>query len=195
MKGLYPFQVYKAMSLHFNDKVNYDCLKYNFKTKANEESFMKSSFRWQYVGFEKKYGNGNIRYIMFGIFEKNDFGFVHEKGLNQIAKFVYQSPAQFISSAFENDLQYLKKVYNGNTSLFDSDGLYPNVYRELKDNNIEYQTFMLLNCFIYDVLNTDSRDIIAWPKFVKKCQDIVPFIMLFFDRSDVEQVFKEHYLD
>ena len=192
MKGVLAYQTHTAYNLHFGSSP-YDCLKYNFKVKAGEESFRKSRYKWQYVGLENNCSD--LRYVMFLVFEENRFSHVTPQRLFNRARTMYNaSPSQYLETTFSNELDQLSQKYNQGTSLFDTDDLYPNVYHEFKEDRISFMTFMILNAFITDVINNDSRDIIAWPKFVSKCQSIMPFIKLFFDRKHVESIFARSYL-
>lgn len=192
MKGLHAYQTHTAFNLHFG-RSPYDCIKYNFKVKAGEEAFAKSRYKWQYVGLEKH--ANDMRYLMFLVFEENKFMHVTPQRLFNRARAMYDaSPSQYIETTFGIELSYLSKQYKAGTSLFDMNDLYPNVYHEFKDGNISFITVLLLDVFISDVINNDSRDIIAWPKFVAHCDSIIPFIKLFFDRKQVESSFARRYL-
>ena len=70
--------IYDAMSRHFDEKNSYDALKYNFKIKLSEATFLKSKTRWQYAALEAKLtslsGSRNIK-VMTALLvaERNGF--------------------------------------------------------------------------------------------------------------------------
>lgn len=192
MKGLLAYQIHTAYNLHFGSSP-YDCVKYNFKVKAGEDAFKKSRYKWQYVGLEQR--AEHLKYMMFLVFEENRFSHIPPHRLFNRARTMYgASPEQYIDTTFAVELEHLTAKYDAGTTLFDIGDLYPNVYHEYKDGSISFMTFMILNAFISDVINNDSRDIIAWPKFVAHCHSIMPFIKLFFDKRHVESTFARRYL-
>lgn len=196
MIGLQAYQTFTAITLHFKAQSDYDCFKYNFKTRANAESFNKNRMKWQYISLEKKYNLKEIRYYTYLTFEKYDFGYVTPKMMFQTVSRLSKIEKPFLTDIFPKDLQYLSDVYNRSSTLFETDDLYPNLYTEYSNGKINIKTFLLLSIHIKDLINnSSSRDIIAWPGFVKKAERIVPFMKYFFSKEEVEQAFLEHYLN
>jgi hypothetical protein len=192
MKGLTAYHTHLALNLHFSD-TPYDCVKYGFKTRGGEESFKKNRYRWQYIGLENKVED--LRYCMFKVFEQNDFKYVSAVQLFKQARSYYNdTPRLFIETQFIADLKSLSQKYDDKTNLFALNDLYPNIYHEYKDACISFETFLILNAFIKDVIHNDSRDIIAWPSFVSKCDSVLPMIQLFHDRRKIEHAFATNYL-
>jgi hypothetical protein len=194
MRGLTALQVHQSLNLHFSKKSPYDCIKYNFKTKASVDTLKQHPNRWQYAGLEKNCVN--VVYALFSVYEENNFQFITPTQLFRKARQYYNTtPDEFLDTVFKNDLIYLRKQYDSGPQLFGSTGMYPALYDEYKDGKIHLRTLIILSMFIMDVINTDSKDIIAWPKFVQHCHKIEGFIALFFDRTTVESLFAEHYLN
>lgn len=196
MIGLQAYQTFTALSLHFKEGSDYDCFKYNFKTKANAESLKKNRMKWQYMNLEKKFSLYEIRYYMYLAFEKRDFGYITPQMMFKLVHGISKNKKTFLEDIFPSDLQYLAKRYNKSPAIFDNDDLYPNLYVEYDNGKIDIKTFLLLSIHIKDVINNNSsRDIIAWPRFVKKAERIVPFMKYFFSKEEVETVFLNHYLN
>jgi hypothetical protein len=194
--GLQAYQIFTALTLHFKEDSDYECFKYNFKTRANAESFNKNRMKWQYMNLEKKFTIFQIRYYMYLAFEKQDFGYLTPNMMFKMVNSLAKKENNFIETKFSNDVKYLAMRYNGSTELFNNDDLYPNLYTEYENRKIDIKSFLLLSIHIKDVINgNSSRDIIAWPRFVKKAQRITPFMKHFFSKGEVEQVFLTKYIN
>ena len=196
MIGLELYQTYQAYNLHFNDKVSYDCLKYNFKTKVNLDSFNKSKFKWQFIGTEKKLSDKPIRFILFNVYEQYGFTYITpQKMIQAIHRHLEDNQQKFLETTFKTDLHYLKSVYNGSVDLFMTGDLYPNIYHEYLNGKINIKSLLLLDVFIKEVINSKtSRDIIAWPKYIQEANKLKGLIGYFFNRKQIEQLFSEIYL-
>lgn len=62
VEGYQLRQISDSMSKHFNPKINYDAVKYNFKIKYSVDTFNRDKLRWQYAALERKLSeacNGN----------------------------------------------------------------------------------------------------------------------------------------
>lgn len=202
MKGLQTLQTYTAMNLHFSDKNDYDCFKYNFKTKVSEESLNKCRFKWQIMSIEDIFKDCDIRYLMFLIFERQNFEWV---SLEQLCRHVYffrknihmVDPMYRLEDSFKKDLKFLYGFYKTNDPrcLFEVDGIYTNLYREYHCGRIQLSTLILLSLHIKNVINIDSsKDIIAYPRFIAHCEKIIPFMKLFYKKVDIESYFGKYYL-
>lgn len=196
MIGLELYKTYQAYNLHFNDNVKYDCVTYNFKTRVNEESFKKSKFRWQFTGMEKKLNDKPLRFILFNAYELHGFTYITpQKVIQTISRHSDINQQTFLQTTFKKDVQYLRSVYNGSTNLFMTNDLYPNIYHEYLNGKINIKSLMILDVFIKDVINSKtSRDIIAWPTYVKQADKLKGLIGYFFNRQQIEQLFTDIYL-
>jgi hypothetical protein len=196
MYGMELYQLYQSLSLHFNTNVDYDCVKYNFKTRVNPETFKKSKFKWQFAGAQKKISTDNLKFAVFNVFDIHGFTYTNQlKFIQTISRHASDQPETFMNNKFKKDIQYLKSVYNGSTKLFQTDNTYPNVYQEYLDGEIDIKSVMLLNIFIKDVINNDnSRDIIAWPRYVKEANNLRNLVGYFYNKKQVESIFVSDYL-
>lgn len=197
MRGFQAYQIHTAMNLHFSEKGGYDCHKYNFKTKANEDSFMKSPFRWQYMGLEKQYMN--VYYLIFQAFQENNFEWLTPKALFKFARFDVRAktntsldPEMFLIHQFVPEIIYLKEKCPDWKSM---DDLYPVIFKEYQAGNVDIKTLVILDTHIKNCINKDrSRDIIVWPRFVEKVEKIRPFVIDFFpDVDTIRNLYRNHY--
>ena len=196
MIGLEAYQIYNAFNLHFNDNVDYDCMTYNFKTRVKPETFKRSPYRWQFASIEKK-ASADLRFVSFNSFCLCDYSYTKPlKFIRTVSKQLEITPSTILQSVVKKDLLYLKDRYNGSTNLFNSDGsLYPHLFQEFKDGKIDYRTMILVSVFIKDVINREtSKDIIAWPKYVKQADHVKGLFKYFYSKSEFETLFAETYL-
>lgn len=194
--GINLYATYKSFVLHCNDKINFNCVKYNFKTKVSEQTFLKSRFKWQFMTMERKLAGTDFRYAVFNVFYLYGFTYINpQKFIQTLSKYLEVNQKDFLNNIFKKDLLYLKSVYNGSSKLFETSDLYPNIYQEYLDGKIDIQSTVLLNIFIKDVINTGtSRDIIAWPKYVKEMNKLKDLVGYFYNKNQVEALFSDHYL-
>lgn len=193
--GTNLFKNFNALSLHFNDKVDYDCVKYNFKTKVRDDSFYKSNLRWTFVGVEKKLMEYDTRFILMDVYFK--YYDTYQQPINVLRGCLTANKTQkeFYENIFKEDLLYLKSVYNDPLTIFECSGLYPNLYNEYKQKKISINTLLLLSIFIVDILKKEvSRDIIAYPNFVDRSNKHKQLIKYFFNQKDVEYYFNLYIL-
>lgn len=196
MIGLEAYQIYNAFNLHFNDNVDYDCMTYNFKTRVKSDTFKRSPYRWQFASIEKK-ATIDLRFASFNSFCECEYSYTKPlKFIRTASKQLKTTPSDILQKSVKNDLLFLKNRYNSSTQLFETDrSLYPNLFQDYMDGQIEYRTVVLISVFIKDVINRGtSRDIIAWPKYVKQADQVKGLFKYFFDKSEFESLFAETYL-
>lgn len=193
--GLDFYHVCNAFSLHYNEKADYDCMKYNFKTKSNLVGFNKSNLKWQFIGVERNLVGYDTRFIMYMVYSLNESSYIPIKNALRMALTVPKTQKDFLEKIFKKDLLYLKKEYSDPQNIFMIDGLYPNIYKEYKNRKININTLSLLSTFIVDTLKTEnSKDVIAWPSFIKKIERDKQLIKYFFDHDDISHYFSEYLL-
>jgi hypothetical protein len=194
-KGLDLFKHCSAFALHYNSKVDYDCVKYNFKTKTSIESFNRSNLKWQYIGVAKKLAEFDTRFILYMVYSLDDVTYRSPIKVLKTALTVPKTKEEFYEKIFKKDLLYLKQEYNDPQDIFNVDGLYPNLYKEYKNGKININTLSLLSAFIVDKMKPEfSRDIIAWPSFIKKIDNDRQMVKYFFDQNVVSNYFSKYVL-
>ena len=66
MKGFEVYKKYLAVRMHFNPKTDYDYFKYNGKTTAKLDSFLKDKKNiYKYGGLEKRIGLDELETLFF----------------------------------------------------------------------------------------------------------------------------------
>lgn len=199
MKGFSLYQKHLALNLHFNEKSNYDFFRYNGKTRANVDSFVKSKYRWQYVGLENFLSDKNDLQYLYYCYKVHNFDFISAHSL--FDREVKQGFNNFSRKCdqltwVESELLDMKKFINGLDmqmhEMFKcaSGDIYPLSYMCLEQNVISMETFLLIDTHIKTVLNNDaSIDPLRWPSVVSKLLMIKPFVGMFFNKRAFREVF------
>lgn len=201
MQGIRAHQIKTSLNFHFREKSSYDCLKYNFKTRYNEDTFKRNQYRWKYAALEKY---DDPLYIIFDCLCYNNFCWVTDKMLfvyvNRIKK--YNLPASrkdFLKDQFRTELSYLSKLYENKHTLFNinKDEMYPQLYTLYDGGKISLITLLLLDINIIPILTKEnSKDIIVWPDFLNEMDKVKPIIQYMFseDKIIIHNYFNNRYL-
>ena len=174
--ALKPFDAYRihnAIHLHFIS--DYDCFKYQFKTRVTEKAFYKRNDRYffakaahRYNTLEKitdfyasQYADGDMK--------KHISNFFTEEGDTRYQSF--QKKLQSFSFHFTNQMSYLGDKYDTFDKLLEVDGMYPPIISEWMEGSIDTETVVTVNKLTNFVDDINSTDTLLWPdkkRFLKK---------------------------
>lgn len=198
MKGFELYKMHNALNLHFNKKVPYDYFQYHGKTRVNEDSFKKCPQKWQYAGIEAKIEH--LLWFMYNAYKEQDFSYLPPKALffkarSWVKNQEYQHPDDYLTNIVSDDIVWLSEQYGETTRIFETEGLYPNIYTDYKKQNITLETFLLVDNHIKTVCNVaTSADTVSWPIVVDQLNSLKPFAEQLFDRATFEHLFAKLYL-
>lgn len=195
MRGFAAYQYHQAMNLHFSTKTDYDLFQYNAKTRANEESFNKNRFKWQYAGIEKKVGR--LIDFFYLCYKANHFSYCSSQQIFRYGRLYQATDIDSLRQQVEKDLVYLHSKYSSDpTEIYSVTGVYPTLYQEYKNKTIELESLLLIDGCIKQLLTSKySNDIIAWPDVCKHMHRVQPFVMNIFDRAWFLEAFTKYFLD
>jgi len=200
LKGFAAYQLHTALNLHFSEKTDYDYFKYNGKTSVTEQSFNRSPLKWQYVGIENAApSHAELMRFFFSAYRNNNYNWIPGKVLARRIKTI--SPldcSRYLRIQFASDLMTLASSHRENpTSIFDVGAVYPLLYEEVIQENIQLESYLLIDAFINSTLNSNDQKQFGpkWPDIVTKLMRVRPFIAMLFDRDEVVSVFTRSYLD
>lgn len=193
--GFNAYQCHQAMNLHFG-KSNYDYFTYNGKTKATKESFAKSKFKWQFISLERK--TEYLLWFYYQCFKFYGFSYVTPQMVfNFSRKNTIPLHSDDAWDIIISDLKRLKRFYkNQPQDMFSPSGLYPDIYKRYKKEDLSLETLLLIDLNVAEVFHKDqSSDIIAWPGIIDQMNSVKPFIDTFFDSRQFLNLFTAEILN
>lgn len=195
MKGFEAYKCHQAISLHFNKKSTYDYFKYNGNVKVKEDNFAKSKNRWQYVGIESKVDQ--LLWFYYCVYKTNKFGYITLPMIMNYLRNEKIPTKEYVFQKVQDDLTYLQNKYKDDLYVItECDNLYPVIYEEYDNGYIELETLLLFDSFIVNILKeSNSDDIIGWPKIIKDMDLVKPFVIDLLSEFDFVKSFKEIYLN
>lgn len=197
MIGFQFYEAHTALNLHFNPAVDYDFFKYNGKTKATRDSFLKNKHRWQYAALEQRVEKRTDNSLLFfyEAYKANDFKYLRPADLFRRSKLDIPTTNAY-QDRIVQDLEHMKDLYSDDLhSVVQVGSLYPKIYEAYMVGRVSLETALLVDIHIKTVFNTDlSRDIVSWPLVVNEMDKVRPFIDGLFDGSDFIEKFASHYL-
>lgn len=198
MNGLVAYQVFTAMSLHFNDNVDYDGTKYNMKTKVNEKTFSKKPKKWMFAGFEKNVGTdvkslASYYYPTFSTMNYVNPKIINKKLLDRNQKelynelYKYKEGINILSSKLKDDGKQP-------LDLFKQNDMYPLIYEYYKDGHISYLTLQLIDALIVKLDSSMSSDIIGWPTTLNDLDRTRNILMFYVLDDEFKKNFKDYFV-
>lgn len=177
--GFEAFCMFNAMKLHFSSD-SYDYIKYNGKTSVSKDSFMKRKDKFSFYKLSRKYNNDELRDYLIANFVYNNFKWVGDL-LSDDAVEAYnkwQKNNQSLSYLFENDLDNLFDKYTRKELLAVSGGSYPKLLTSTMQNDIIFETLVILNEILnfFPMWDNKITDTIVWPVWKRRCLKYAPFI-------------------
>ena len=176
LRSIDAYGIYNAVKLHFT-KDSYDAKKYNFKTRVNEQSFLKRRDKYQFGKLAREYQYHNqlvmacVASFVYSdkIAWPGDILAVSEDCINQLKKNV-----QSLMYVFENDIKFISEVMESENLSF-KDCIYnsadiPLVYKLMMNGKITMETLAILETetkMLSKILANDITSMIAGDKCLK----------------------------
>lgn len=195
--GFASYVLYNALKLHFTTK-QYDYFKYNGKTSATQESFLKRNDKYTFYKLSRKYSLEELQNFFVANFVDKDVHWVGELSNEdgEITYLQWRKRNQSLFYKFSTDLDILfEKVKNPDKLLMIRSGNFPILLQETMEGNIQVETLCILN----DILNflpfweKKIDDDIIWPEWNRKIIKYTPFID--FDKNKYKNILKEKIKD
>ena len=185
MNSFECYQYYLALKLHFSD-LNYDCFKYNFKVKADINSF--NSRRDKFF-FEKLAKHQNPKDFLLANFVLVSKAYIRDLVYGEEAKTTYKqwlSTKESLSYRFNEELSGLKENFNDNFICHNNS--HPHLLKLYLGEKISLETLCIL-CDITGCLkHWDKKlvDDIVYKDIGMLIKKYTPFIV--FDRENIKTI-------
>ena len=185
MKGFEAYKKYLAVRMHFNPKTDYDYFKYNGKTTAKLDSFLKDKKNiYKYGGLEKRIGLDELETLFFINIESNPFSpFVPQIWYKRYKNEMERFKDYFINgNGFQTDLDCILSMCKHKGYSYDSlfneskNHLHPMLYVWYDKGIISEYTFYFIDLYINRfVVEESSSDPLLWKEVVDKHSLRKPF--------------------
>lgn len=183
--GFAAFALYNSLKLHFTSD-SYDYFKYNGKTNVSKDAFLKRKDKYTFYKLSRKYQIEELRNFYVANFLQGDkwVGDMNTADGEQVY-IKWQKTQQSLTYIFENDIIYLFDKYKPK-EMFELSGNYPNLLKELMEDNIHIETIVYMNMMMgfLKVWKKEITDDIIWPNWELKMRKYQPFI---FDQDKIQK--------
>lgn len=191
--GFNAYQMHTALNLHFLSNNEYDFFKYNGRTNAKLSTFKRSRHRYAYVNIERRTADNTIELnkgllrvflLLYMKSAKSDTSmYIKPSGMffkEIISNLEYQYKSKW-HRVIKTDMNYLLSNFDIEYLLDkkrkDGQDLYPVIYNQYMEGNIELVTLVVFNAYIIKVLTREkSVDTISWPEKIKTLNKFTSFI-------------------
>lgn len=178
------YHLYLSLKRHFTS-LDYDAIKYNFKTNASVRSFEKRRDKHYFTKLSKHQDPGGL---LVSNFIHDDITWIGD---------LFDHRAEKIYSDWlkrKQSLSYLFKTEIADISNYDllvKNGDYPPLYRKYRTGKVSLETIVLLNSFLKFLPYWDKKidDSILWPKDSLVILKYRPFIKV--DTEKFKSVIQE----
>ena len=183
--GFAAFALYNSLKLHFTSD-SYDYFKYNGKTNVSQDAFLKRKDKYTFYKLSRKYQLEELRNFYVANFLQGDkwVGDMNTPDGEEVFR-TWQKTQQSLTYTFENDIIYLFDKYKPK-EMFELSGNYPNLLKELMEDNIHIETIVYMNMMMgfLKVWKKEITDDIIWPNWELKMRKYQPFI---FDQEKIQK--------
>jgi hypothetical protein len=183
--GFAAFALYNALKLHFTSN-SYDYFKYNGKTNVSQDAFLKRKDKYTFYKLSRKYQLEELRNFYVANFLDGDkwVGDMNTVDGEEVFK-KWQKTQQSLTYTFENDIIYLFNKYKPK-EMFQLSGNYPNLLKELMEDNIHLETVVYMNMIMgfLPAWKKEITDDIIWPNWELRLRKYQPFI---FDQEKIQK--------
>jgi hypothetical protein len=195
--GFAAFAMFNALKLHFTSD-SYDYFKYHGKTNVSKQTFSIRKDKYSFYRLSRKFNLEELRNFYIANFLVEDIQWVGDmtgpEGDENYKK--WQKTQQSLTYTFENDTIYLFEKYKPG-EMFKISGSYPNLLKELMEDNIHIETIVYMNMMMgfLPVWKKEIEEDIIWPNWELKMRKYQPFL---FDQSKIqklEDILKERIAD
>lgn len=194
MDGFDTYKTYLALKTHFNSQ-SYDYRKYNGKTGAKLESFIKRKDRFYFSRISNKYKDEVENYFIANFLEEPK-GWVGNFNENNYKE--WKKRNESLSYVIEQDIKSLCKHAGNFDDLFVSvDGQHPIIIKEYISKRVSHETMATLDLLLNytRTLNEKVYDMIVYPKYenvIKKYQSLIS-INLVEQKIKILKIVKDYY--
>ena len=183
--GYAAFAMYNSLKLHFTSS-SYDYFKYHGKTNVSKDSFLKRKDKYTFYKLSRKYPLEELKDFFVANFLQGDkwVGEIANGDGEEVYK-KWQKVQQSLTYTFENDTIYLFDKYKPG-EIFKFSGNYPNLLKELMENNIRIETVTYMNMIMgfLPIWEKEITEDIIWPNWNMKLKKYQPFI---FDQHKIQK--------
>lgn len=175
MIGERCYQIYNSILLHY--KGDYDCFKYNFKTKVKEGSLNSHKFKWQFIGLEKEsiqYNNPDdfLKIYFFHLYNQYQYKYftnpVNKGIINHMDEYISNIKKYYLNISIDNFYFDKHNIHE----------LYPDGYSLMKSKELSFDEFVLTELKHHYVDIKASDDIVTWKSVVDKVNKNKGFLSL-----------------
>lgn len=177
------YRFYQAIKLHFGG--NYDAIKYQFKTSANQKSFWKRKDKYFFAKIAKRFNDPTdiINYYVSHFI--NDSKWVGDMLKDDEVYDRWLSKIESLGYRYEQDLYTLQNQTECFNDLFKvENGQHPIIIQQFLADDIMFETVVILNQIIGfgNKVDKEVADTIIWPDIKMKMEKYSPFL-----KVDVER--------
>ena len=177
--GFAAYQIYIAVKLHFESK-SYDFFKYNGKSSVTPKSFFMRRDKFFFAKLVKRYGVSELPYFFACNFAHSGTKWVGGLTDDQADETYKQFKAlqESFTYRFRNDIDKLLSETDFKSLFVIEDGQYPVLVKQLLQETIPLETFVVLNRYLNFMPKFDSeiKDPIMWPDLSLKIRKYDKFI-------------------
>lgn len=196
LKPLEAYQIYSAIKLHFETD-GYDALKYNYKTNANQNSFLKRKDKYFFAKLAKKYSE---KQTLVDFLVAN---FVNGEGawagdlVDREAEEHYESwlkKRDSFSYYFGEQVDVLVTYCAAHSIPFDGlfrskeRGAYPPIVNLYSQKEISIETITVLDELLDFTKDSGIAETLWWPDVQKKIHKYRPYLRLSVDLKKCRQI-------
>ena len=189
MQAYDAYKLYLGLKLHFQND-NYDFQRFNGGVRSSPESYYKRKDRWFFEKLVKKYKGDQIKEFFISNFITGD----RYRGLHtdnsDIVYTDWKRRLQSVTYNFKSDLDVLLESVDHFDDLFQKNAQYPIILLKLYQEEIQLETFLILNQMLNFFLQFDKElDEYQWPVTRKLCNKYGSFLNV--DLEKYSQIVKK----
>jgi hypothetical protein len=175
MTGIEAYKYNTAVSLHFNSE--YDCFKYNFKTRVNEKSYWGRPDKYQLTKIGKRFKTKESIIGYFAAHQLAGNKWVGDMIRDERVYTDYLKRIESLSYNFKNELEGTSHM--GFDELLGQDGNnYPMVINLYLEGTVSLETVCILNVLtgFIESANSTITETLLWPELYSKVVNFQQFL-------------------
>lgn len=196
MKPLEAYQIYSAIKLHFESD-GYDALKYNYKTNANQNSFLKRKDKYFFAKLAKKYAEKQT-FVDFLVanFSSGEGGWAGDL-VDRKAEECYEKwlkKRDSFSYFFTEQVDVLGTYCEAHQIRFDAlfkakaRGEYPPIVYVYTQDQISLETITVFDELLDFTKDAGITETIWWPGVQRRIHKYRPYLRLSVDLKKCRQI-------
>lgn len=203
VKPLEAYQVYSAIKLHFESD-GYDALKYNYKTNANQNSFLKRKDKYFFAKLAKKYPDRQtfVDFLVanFSNGEGKWAGDLIDRNAEENYE-VWLRKRDSFSYFFSEQIEILATYCEAHQTQFDglfrskNHGDYPPIVTMYSQGDIALEILVVLDEILDFTKDLGITETLWWPDVQRKIHKYRPYLRLSVDVKKCRQIALSRFTD